>query len=277
MMSDTETGVDDPLELLTVEEDGPGTFTGMSLEGKYGRAFGGSVLAHALRAATRAVGDVRAVESIHASFVSPADPSVPVTYRTEVIKSGRALDVAGVRAVQGDRTVFYGFVTCHDAEATIEFGDRAPDVPSPDDLDSTHFVPRGTNGGVRSPFDRRPVPLPPGARRAREDHWIRSHAPVHSDNPNDHAALLAYASDFLVSRAAHAGMPGEAIVIGASLDHAMWFHRPFRIDDWLLISSTASIYTGSRSLSTSQIFDRSGALVATATQEALIRATDLPA
>lgn len=276
-MSSVGTGVDDPLELLTVEEDGLGRYTGMSREGAYGRAFGGSVLANALRAATLAVGDSRAVESIHASFVSPADPRMPVNYRTEVIKSGRALDVAAVRAEQGARTVFFGFVTSHDAEASIDFGDRAPDVPPPEGLESTHFVPRGTNGNVRSPFDRRPVPLPVGSKRAREDHWIRTSAPVRSDNPNVHAALLGYATDFLVSRAAHAGMPGDAEVLGASLDHAMWFHRPFRLDDWLLVSSTASIYAGSRSLSTSQVFDRSGALVATATQEALIRATDLPA
>jgi acyl-CoA thioesterase-2 len=130
---------------------------------------------------------------------------------------------------------------------------------------------------VRAPFDRRPVPLPPDVNPAREDHWIRTHSPVRSANPNIHAALLAYATDFLVSRAAHAGMPRDAAVLGASLDHAMWFHRPFRADQWLLVSSTASIYTGSRSLSTCQVFDADGALVATATQEALIRTSDVPA
>lgn len=270
-------GVDDPLELLVVEEEGPGIYTGMSLEGAFGRAFGGNVLAHALRAAALAVGDGRAVESIHASFVSPADPAVPIRYLTEIIKSGRAIDVAGVRAEQGSRTVFYGFVATHDAEAHIDFSDPAPNVVRPDGLESTHFVPRGTNGDVRLPFERRPVPPRPGGKRAREDHWIRTRSPVRSGNPNVHAALLAYATDFLVSRAAHAGMPGDADVLGASLDHAMWFHRPFRADEWLLVSSTASIYTGSRSLSTCQVFDAGGDLVATATQEALIRGSDIPA
>lgn len=276
-MSNAAIGIDDPLELLTVEEDGPGIYAGTSLEGATGRAFGGHVLAHAVRAAALARGDSRMVESIHASFVGPANPRVPLRYRTEVIKSGRALDVVSVRGEQRDRTVFFGFVASHDAETNIDFGDRAPEAPLPESLERTEIAPSGTNGKVRSPFDLRLVPLTAGAKRAREDYWIRTHSPVRSDNPNVHAALLAYATDFLVSRAAHAGMPGDANVLGASLDHAMWFHRPFRLDEWLLISSTASIYTGSRSLSTSQVFDRSGALVATATQEALIRTKDVPA
>lgn len=270
-------GVDDPLQLLALTAEGPHAYTALSQEGAYGRAFGGSVLAHALRAASLTGGDRRTVESVHASFVSPADPRVPVVYLTEVVKSGRALDVVSVQARQRGRTVFISFVASHDAEETIEFGDRAPDAPDPDDLEPTHFVPRGTNGGVRSAFDRRPIPLPDGHGRAREDHWVRSHGTVRSDEFNVHAALLAYASDFLVTRAAHAGMPTGAAVLGASLDHAMWFHRPFRMDEWLLVSSTASVYSGSRSLCTAQIFDRSGSLVATATQEALIRPTDTPA
>lgn len=269
-------GVEDPLELLALEVSGPHEYAALSQEGAYGRAFGGSLLAQALRAAALTGGDRRTVESIHASFVSPADPRIPLVYRTEVIKSGRALDVISVRGHQGDRTVFIAFVASHDAETTIEFGDRAPSSPPPGDLEPTHFVPRGTNGGVRAAFDRRPIPLPAEAGRAREDHWLRSHGAVSSDAFNVHAALLAYASDFLVTRAAHAGMHEEADVLGASLDHAMWFHRPFRMDEWLLVSSTASVYSGSRSLCTAQIFDSSGLLVATATQEALIRATDIP-
>ena len=166
--------------------------------------------------------------------------------------------------------MLYGFATTHTVEATLEVADPMPDVAGPDDVAETDRTPPGTNPSVRAPFELRY--LATSGQAAREDVWIRSRAPVDSDAQVDHAALLAYAVDFLVTRSAHAGLPPSISLVGASLDHAMWFHRPFRVDDWLLVSSVMSSYADSRSLCSCRVFDLTGALVASATQEALIRA-----
>ncbi|MCU1557823.1 MAG: acyl-CoA thioesterase [Microbacteriaceae bacterium] len=257
-----------PLELIALQRVGDGQFTGSCLEGVSGRVFGGQVLAQAVRAVSHSIGDRRPVHSFHASFVRPANPTVVLDYGTEVIKSGRSLDVVEFRARQSGRVMLFGFASAHEPEPSIGAGLTMPAVVGPDDLPSSDFAPVGSNPVVRSPFDRRYVPTAPGDRT--EDVWVRTRRRVASDSAIDHTALLAYAVDFLLTRAAHVALP-VIPTIGASLDHAMWFHQPFRIDEWLLVSSSMVAFSDSRSLCTCSVFDRRGVLVATASQEALIR------
>ena len=257
-----------PLELIALQRQGDGRFSGACLEGAIGRVFGGQVLAQAVRAVSFAIGDRRPVHSFHASFVRPALPTKTLDYSTEVVKSGRSLDVVDFRARQSGRVMMLGFASAHEPEPSIDAGPDMPAVAGPEELPSSDFAPPGTNAAVRAPFDRRYIPAESGSRT--ENVWVRTRARVDSEAGIDHTALLAYAVDFLLTRAAHVALP-EISDVGASLDHAMWFHRPFRIDEWLLISNTMTVFSDSRSLCTCSVFDRSGEVVASATQEALIR------
>jgi len=266
-------GTSDPLELVRLAGADDGPYEGLCVEGASGRVFGGHVLAHVVRAASLASGGARPVDALHVSFVRPAVPTRPLVYRADVVKSGRSLDVVGIRAEQRGATMLLGVVTMHEPEPSVEFGVVAPRLPGPDALEGSDYRPPGTSADVRAPFELRYVPGT-GEEHAHEDVWIRTRALVGSDAQPDHAALLAYGVDFLVTRAAHVGLPPSMAGIGASLDHAMWFHRPFRADEWLLVSSTCTVFAGSRSLSTSRVFDTAGRLVATASQEALIRVAE---
>lgn len=261
------------LGLLRLESLGDGRFSGTCIEGSTGRVFGGHVLAHTIRALSLAIDDRRPAHSLHATFIRPAVSTEPIDYATEVLKSGRSLDVVSVRAEQSGRVVFTAFGSAHEPEPSIEDGLPMLDVPDPDELESSDFSIPGTNLAVRTLFDRRYVPKP--GRSRIENVWIRLREQITSTLPADHTALLAYAVDFLLTRAAHVALP-ELPLIGASLDHAMWFHRPFRIDQWLLVSSTMDAFSDSRSLCTCTVYDRDGRVVATAAQEALLRAEALP-
>jgi acyl-CoA thioesterase-2 len=268
----------DPLGLIRLDAVDELRFSGMCIDGRIGRVFGGQTLAQALRATSLALSETRAPNSLHAYFISPGRSDAPVEFAVAPIKSGRSLDVADVRAEQDGRTLLSAIVSFHGVEESIEFQVAMPDVPPPEDLESSVYRPPHTNPAVRAPFDIRypPSTTAAGASRAPAQvlTWIRTHAPVRSDAPVDHAALLAHAVDFLLTRAAHVALDDAPAHIGASLDHAMWFHRPFRMDEWLMVSSEALTFAGSRSLCTAHIFMRDGRLVATASQEALIR--DMP-
>lgn len=260
-----------PLGLLSLEDLGSRSFSGSCVEGAIGRVFGGHVLAQALRAASFAIDDRRPIHSLHASFIRPASPAQPLVYTTEVLKSGRSLDVIEFRAKQSSRVMLAGFASAHEPEPSIQVGLPMPDVVGPDELRAIDSSPSGTNSAVRAPFELRYLATKPGVDSV--ELWLKTRAEVPSDAAIVHTALLAYAVDFLVTRSAHVAVPSIPLV-GASLDHAMWFHRPFRIDEWLFISSSMIAYSDSRSLCTCQVFDRAGNLVATATQEALIRSAD---
>jgi acyl-CoA thioesterase-2 len=274
-MNKEKRGIENPLQLISVNERGPGQFFGSSIDGAIGRVFGGQALAQAVRAASHVVADKRPVSSLHAYFVSPASSSMDLNYSTNVIKSGRSLDVVSVTAEQAGRVLLAALVSTHSPEESVEFQLSMPPLPDPETRVRSGYIPPGTNPAVRAPFDLRYIndgdSKAEGAEGARVDVWIRTRHAVRSDAAIDHTALLVYAVDFLVTRAAHAGLPKSLPMAGASLDHAMWFHRPFRIDDWLFVSSAGLTFADARSLSTCHVFNRNGDLVATATQEALIR------
>lgn len=276
------TGLADPGDLLALTRRTTSHYSGrciagMSVPGGAERIFGGHVLAQALVAAARAAGDRHPPNSLHAYFVGPGRPDIDVEYECEVLKAGRSIDLVSVRGRQLDRTVLALTASFHTPEPSREFEEPAPDVTSPESLESIDYIPPRTNPGVRAPFEIRYVDdtfrdTDPPQSDPRADVWIRAKYPVASSALLDHAALLAYAVDFLMTRASHMPLRVDGRrMSGSSLDHAMWFHRPFRVDEWLLVSSRGVSFAGSRALTACRVFDRAGSLVASADQEAMLR------
>jgi acyl-CoA thioesterase-2 len=238
------------------------------------------VLAQSLRVASHETGDRHAPNSLHAYFIGPGDPAVDVDYTGEVLKAGRSLDLVSVRARQGERTILALTASFHVGEASEQFEESPPKVPAPGDLPGSDYVPPRTNPAVRAPFevrytDDRFRDSDPPHPEPHTNVWIRMREPVRSDSAVDHASLLAYAVDFLMTRAAHLPLRRDGRRLsGSSLDHAMWFHRPFRVDEWLLVSSSGVSFAGSRALAACRIFNEQGHLIASAGQEALLRRRD---
>lgn len=276
-MSGTSDNAGSTLALIDVTERTAGHYEGVCIDGTIGRVFGGQALAQALRAASATVDDARPVHSLHAYFVSPGRSAEPIDYRTRAVKTGRTLDVVSVESAQAQRTLVTAQASFHHPEDGATFQLPMPRVADPDELPPSPYVPPGTNPAVRAPFDVRyaEVRTDGSAPRAAAEvnSWVRTRNSVDSDRSIDHAALLVFSIDFLLTRAAHVALGDSSPQVGASLDHTMWFHRPFRSDDWLLVSSEGIVFAGSRSLCTAHVYTRDGTLVATATQEALIRTT----
>lgn len=248
---------------LRREDDG---YIGWCVNGRGERIFGGATLAHSVRAAELTVGGARRIDALHALFLSPGSTRSPVRYRPSYLKRGRSIDVVSVEAAQADRVILTAHVTFHDGDDSSEYQDAAPAVPRPGRLGAREDLLAAGGEAVRRPFEVRPVPRT--GSEPRLDAWIRLRDAA---EPASHAALLAYAMDFLITRAAHVPLdPAQVNLIGASLDHAMWFHRPFDVREWLLVSSTATTFSRSRSLCHAEVFDESGRLVATGAQEAYL-------
>ena len=243
-------------------------YTGFCVPGFGSRIFGGHSLAHSLIAASSAIDHVRSASSLHSVFLSPGLASEPVHYAPTWVKRGRAFDVVRVAARQGERQILETTASFHDGEAGLEFQEAAPQVVRFDSLpdDPLH---RYSSSDARSPFQCRTVPYEPTSPRMQT--WIR--AKDRLDNGQlQHQAALTYALDFLITKAAHNPIDTTEIQHrGASLDHTMWFHRPFRADEWLLVDVIASSFFGSRSLARASIYSLEGALVGSSTQEALLR------
>ena len=265
------------LSLLEVQSTSSLAYRGSCLAGAPGRIFGGQVLAQALFAAGMQLGSDRAPHSLHAYFLRPGDPSVPVDYVVTPLKTGRTRSTARVDAHQYDRAILTALVSFHASEESPDLQVGMPGVTGPDELMSSSYAPPGSNPSVRAPVDIRYTdaaatseePAPP-----QQQVWFRSRDRL-PDEVFVHACALAYATDLTLTRTAH--MPLRAYSarrIGASLDHSMWFHRELRMDGWLLFVQHATSYARSRSLSHGLVFDPEGRLVASASQEALIRMED---
>lgn len=269
---------DDALQRIAIRERGDGSYEGWGVRGFRTRTFGGSVLGQCLRAASTVASPERHVNALHAYFLAPGMPQRPFVYSAEPLKLGRSLDVVNVVAEQNDRTVMAMQASFHSHEPSPEFQISAPVVPGPEELPAEVGGPPGTNPDVRGPFERRHVDeadLPGGVdpNHRRRAVWLRTRHAIPDDRQPTHAALLAYAIDFLITRVAHDPLEGAGLSpVGASLDHTMWFHRNFRADEWLLLSTEAVSYAGSRAMSRCLIYTEAGELVASASQEALLRA-----
>lgn len=272
------------LELDTVGDD---EFRGPSQDLGWGTVFGGQVLGQALWAATQTVDAGRDAHSLHAYFLRPGDPSRPVTYRVERTRDGASFSTREVRASQGGPPIFCMAASFQRPELGLEHQAAMPEVPGPEGLASFEELarrflelapePLRSSLDIEHPFEIRPVeefnPFSPRAAAPVAHAWLRSTGPLPGDD-RVHRCLLAYASDFALLDTAlvpHGRSYWQGDLRVASIDHAMWFHRSFRADEWLLYAMESPTTSGSRGLVRGQLFDRSGRLVASTAQEGMIR------
>ena len=279
----------DLVALLDLAADGPDRFLGLSPDLGRGRIFGGLVIAQALVAMGR-TSAARPVHSLHGYFMLPGDPAAPIAYGVERMRDGGSFSTRRCVAHQHGRPIFAMSASFHAAEPdALDHAIDALDVPPPEALPSAADIAAGRAGAlppaVRDYFGRdssvelRPVDLgrfsakPPLARPPRQAIWMRATAPL-PDDPALHAAVLAYMSDLTLLDTAlvsHGRSVFDPDVQAASLDHALWFHRPLRVDDWLLYAEDSPSASGSLGFARGSVFDRAGRLVASVAQEGLIR------
>ncbi|HEY5656711.1 MAG TPA: acyl-CoA thioesterase II [Myxococcota bacterium] len=273
------------LSLLDLEPLEVDYFRGHSPQKSWQRVFGGQVLGQALVAARRSVED-RSAHSFHAYFLRPGDRRVPILYQVDRTRDGRSFTTRRVIAVQHGEAIFHMEASFHREEAGLEHQCAMPDVPEPESLPSWHERMQPLESKLsdearewlrREPFDVRlvtPVDLvDPGPLPPRLDLWLR----VRGELPPDlwlHQCLAAYASD--LSLIDTMCLPHAIGVLDtgyqfASLDHAMWFHRPFRADQWLLYSQESPAAARARGFACGRLFTREGQLVVSVVQEGLIR------
>lgn len=283
--------IDDLLAVLDLERLERDLFRGRSPQAGWQRVFGGQVIGQALVAACKTV-DVHAFRphSLHAYFLLGGDPRVPIIYEVDRIRDGRSFATRRVVAVQHGRAIFAMSVSFHADEPGFEHAATMPQVPPPESLPSEAEIKSGVlplmPDPVRAYYEReRPIELRPVEFRRYLDRapmepafnvWIRATGRL-PDDPAVHQCVLAYASDMTLldaSLVAHGRTVFERSIQAASLDHALWFHRPFRADEWLLYAQDSPSAHGARGFSRGLVFTRDGTLVASVAQEGLIRERD---
>lgn len=283
--------IDDLLAVLDLERLERDLFRGRSPQAGWQRVFGGQVIGQALVAACKTV-DVHAFRphSLHAYFLLGGDPQVPILYEVDRIRDGRSFATRRVVAVQHGRAIFAMSASFHADEPGFEHAAPMPQVPPPESLPSEAEIKSGVlplmPDPVRAYYEReRPIELRPVEFRRYLDRaplepafnvWIRATGRL-PDDPAIHQCVLAYASDMTLldaSLVAHGRTVFERSIQAASLDHALWFHRPFRADEWLLYAQDSPSAHGARGFSRGLVFARDGTLVASVAQEGLIRERD---
>jgi acyl-CoA thioesterase-2 len=282
--------VSELIELLSLERLEDNLFRGQSRDIGTKYVFGGQVLGQALSAAQATVeggSGSRRAHSLHAYFLRAGNIEAPIVYEVDRTRDGGSFSVRRVTAIQHGRVIFFCAASFQAEEEGAEHQLSMPEVPQPEDIAPAPPVPAEVMATLppkvqrwmsrRGPFEFRHVyprdELNPPKRPPFQQVWFRLSEPV-GDSPELHRALLAYASDFQLLGTAtypHGISYYQPNVQMASLDHALWFHRPFRADDWLLYSIDSPSASGSRGLARGQIFDRQGRLVASTAQEGLIR------
>ena len=283
--------LNDLITLLQLERIEQNIFRGDSRDIGSAQVFGGQVLGQALSAAQHTVED-RVAHSLHAYFLRRGDMNAPIIYEVDRARDGGSFSNRRVVAIQHGRPIFNLAASFQNPETGLEHQAQMPDVPGPDDLkdlaelaaENLEQLPEKLRRFLtdKRPFDFRPVePVNlgnPEPRAPAKNVWIRTVDKL----PDDHAlhrSLLAYVSDFelLGTSTLPHGLPfGRGRVIMASLDHALWFHREFKIDDWLLYSMDSPSASGARGFTRGQLFTQDGNLIASTTQEGLVRVVDEP-
>jgi acyl-CoA thioesterase-2 len=274
------------LEILDLETLEQNLFRGRSPQDRWQRVFGGQVIGQALVAACRTVGG-RQPHSLHAYFLIGGDPKVPIIYEVDRIRDGKSFTTRRVVAIQHGQAIFTLMVSFHNDEPGLEHQAPMPDVPPPEDLPSEAQIKATILPGMPEAVQRyykseRPIELRPveygrylgkKSESGKVNVWMRTTGKL-PDDPAIHQCVLAYASDLSLLDAAlvpHGRSLFEKEFMGASLDHALWLHRPFRADDWLLYAQESPSMTGSRGFARGLIFTRDGTLVASVAQEGLVR------
>jgi acyl-CoA thioesterase-2 len=272
------------LRMLEVERIDKYLFIGRSPR-KPSRVFGGQVLAQALNAATRTVDPSRVAHSMHAYFLRPGDPAKQIVYEVDPIRDGRSFTTRRVVAKQDGIAIFNTSVSLMEPEEGLEHRMPMPEVPPPEQLepDSVYWeamarkYPGKFEMPATDPIERYSVKrrdfVNPQPQEPVQHFWFRVQGEL-DDNPIRHQTLMAFMSDFTLLGAAllphpYTGRSPELQM--ASLDHAIWFHRPFRVDDYLLYSSDSPSTSAARGFSRGSFYTRDGVLVASTAQESLLR------
>jgi acyl-CoA thioesterase II len=280
--------LEDLIKVMTLERLEINLFRGQSRDIGSPQVFGGQVLGQALVAATQTV-ENREVHSLHAYFLRRGDFNSPIVYEVDRAWDGKHFSTRRVVAIQHGAQIFNMSASFQVPEAGLDHQISMPDVPSPEALEDMQSLYRAALSKApeamrrvleqKRPFEFRPVEVPDFSRSTKQapiKHvWFKAVAPLPDDEAL-HRCLLAYASDFSLLDTAlrpHAmNMMSSKLVI-ASIDHAMWFHRKVRVDDWLLYATDSPSASGARGFTRGSLFSRDGRLVASTSQEGLIRVT----
>jgi len=290
-MADT---LDKLVELMDLEPLGSSRYEGNSFDIGTGRVYGGQVLGQALKAAQLTVDGGKDIHSLHAYFLREGNFNLPILYDVDDTRDGKSFATRSVTAMQRDQPIFIATASFQIAETGLEYQLPIPDVPAPESLPNLReLAASGAEGPadrlesllrLSVPFDLKPINQgrtgnDAGRKPPRLDAWIKTTHPI-SDDMDLHRAILAYISDYGLVRTCllpHRTWLGNPLLQLASLDHAMWFHRPFRIDDWLLYSCEPVTTGSARGLARGSFFNRDGVLIATTMQEGLLRLRNRPA
>lgn len=275
------------VDLLALERIETNLFRGQSQDLGWGQVFGGQVLGQALSAAVQTVPQERQVHSLHAYFLRPGDARKPIVYDVDRIRDGQSFTTRRVVAIQNGQPIFNMSASFQAEEEGFDHADPMESVPGPDGLSSEREIWRRYAERIPEPFRTRAVadrpieirhvnpvdPFHPEKKDADEAVWVRA-AGALPDDPALHRYLLAYASDFAfftTSLRPHGVTWFDGSMQIASIDHVMWFHRPFRMDDWLLHVMHSPSASGARGLVRGSVYARDGRLVASTAQEGLMR------
>ncbi|MER5306300.1 acyl-CoA thioesterase II [Streptomyces sp. NPDC002773] len=286
-MPDAHDPLDALLDLLDLERIERDIFRGESRSALVPRVFGGQVAAQALVAAGRTVPEDRLAHSLHAYFLRAGDPGAPIVYTVDRIRDGRSFTTRRVVAVQHGQPIFHLSASFQAYEEGLDHQSDMPAAPDPESLPTpAEMLPRHLPREVadrlieaRAAVDLRYVDVPPWGsvgqpREPRSQVWFRTNGKL-ADDPLLHVVLATYVSDMTLLDSvllAH-GRGGWALgdVVGASLDHAMWFHRPFRADEWLLYDQESPSSSAGRGLGQARIWTRDGKLAISVIQEGVVR------
>lgn len=275
------------LALLDLEKIEEGIYRGQSEDLGLRQVFGGQVVGQALYAAKQTVPLERNIHSFHSYFLRPGDSSQPIIYDVENLRDGNSFSARRVKAVQHGKPIFYMTASFQTAEEGFEHQNVMPEVPAPESLKSeseiansmAHLIPESVREKFtcEKPLEMRPVtfhnPLMGKVEEPIRNVWFKANGEM-PDDPRIHQYLLGYASDFnfLPTALQPHGKgflePGMQV---ATIDHSMWFHRPFRLDDWLLYAVESTSASGARGFVRGQFYNRAGELIASTVQEGVIR------
>jgi acyl-CoA thioesterase-2 len=275
------------LQVLDLERLEVNLFRGVSPQNGWQRIYGGQVLGQALAAAGRTVDEPRVAHSLHGYFLLAGDPAHPIIYEVERIRDGGSFTTRQVKAIQHGRAIFAMSASFQKEEQSFEHAAAMPDVPPPEALPSAaervaeliDALPEDMRSYWQreNPIELKPVDISRYLRREPHEPaqhiWLRANGRL-TDDPHLHRCVLAYASDFTLldtALIAHGKLLFDRDIQLASLDHALWLHRPFRADDWLLYAQDSPSASGARGFCRGSFFARDGRLVASTAQEGLIR------
>ena len=282
----TET-INELIGILNLEEIEKNHYRASSPDEGWQRVYGGQVIGQALVAASRTVPEDRRAHSLHGYFLRPGDTTIPILYTVDRIRDGKSFTTRRVVAIQHGRAIFNMSISFQVAEDGFDHQMPMPEAPGPDGLKDERALREEWLAALPDPdqdafFSERPMEIrpvdpvnvfAPEARPPQQMCWMKARNPL-PDDPRLHQCVLAYLSDWSLLDTAtlpHAVSFAQSNLQVASLDHAMWFHRPFRADEWLLYVQDSPSASGARGFNRGLIFDRRGRLVASAAQEGLIR------